>query len=39
MKTARRNTLVQGDTNGDGTADLVIELTGWFTLTAADFDL
>ncbi len=39
VKTRAGNTLVQGDTNGDGTADLVIELTGWFTLTAAEFDL
>ncbi len=31
------NTIVQGDTDGDGTADLVITLTGKYTLTGDDF--
>lgn len=33
------DTLVQGDTNGDGKADFVIRLTGTITLTDANFDL
>lgn len=33
------NTLVQGDVNGDGVADLQIQLNGTLTLTASDFIL
>ncbi len=33
------NTYVEGDTNGDGTADFVIALTGLHTLIASDFAL
>ena len=33
------NTYVEGDTNGDGTADLVITLTGTINLVASDFVL
>jgi len=33
------NTLVYGDTNGDGVADLVIQLDGSFSLTGLDFVL
>lgn len=32
-------TLVQGDTDGDGTADIAVALTGLFTLVAGDFAL
>jgi Ca2+-binding RTX toxin-like protein len=31
------NTIVEGDTDGDGTADLAITLTGKYTLTGDDF--
>ncbi len=37
--TLNDKTLVTGDTNGDGTADFTIELTGLITLSAADFIL
>jgi hypothetical protein len=33
------NTYVEGDTNGDGTADFVLNLTGTINLVAADFVL
>jgi serralysin len=33
------NTFVEGDTNGDGTADFVIQLTGLINLGASDFGL
>ena len=33
------NTIVSGDTNGDGKADFSIELTGHFALTSGDFTL
>ena len=36
---AGSRTLVEGDTNGDGTADFRIALGGVFTLTSADFVL
>lgn len=32
-----RNTIVEGDTDGDGTADLAITLTGKYALTGDDF--
>jgi hypothetical protein len=31
--------LIQGDVNGDGKADIEIELTGLHGLNAGDFDL
>ena len=37
--TSGANTMVEADTNGDGIADLQIELTGSIALTAADFIL
>jgi hypothetical protein len=37
--TANDITLVQGDTNGDGKADIEIQLNGLHTLTVANFDL
>lgn len=39
FQTGGGDTLVQGDTNGDGKADFVIRLTGIVTLTDAHFDL
>ena len=38
-KFAGPNTLIEGDTNGDGRADFQIQLTGLKTLTAGDFVL
>jgi Ca2+-binding RTX toxin-like protein len=37
--TANDVTLIQGDVNGDGKADIEIQLSGLHTLTAANFDL
>jgi Ca2+-binding RTX toxin-like protein len=37
--TVNDHTIVQGDVNGDNTADFTIELTGLITLTSADFVL
>ena len=36
---AGTNTVVEGDVNGDGTADFEIQLTGIHTMTAADMVL
>ena len=36
---AGTDTLVEGDVNGDGTADFQIQLTGHHTMTAADLML
>ncbi len=36
---AAGNTYVEGDTNGDGTADFIIALTGTIDLVASDFIL
>lgn len=33
------DTVIQGDTDGDGTADLMVRLSGKHNLTSADFDL
>jgi Ca2+-binding RTX toxin-like protein len=39
IATSGGDTLIQGDVNGDGRADLMIRLLGKHSLTAADFDL